>query len=127
MKRNFLVSKILVFCLIIMYLLNTTACFKRIPIVIDYSNLPDREPIYISLNSHEVYKIYGARLSDGYLVGYRNSKQGDIVRISISEIESVEVVRPDEKKIWRNIGVGLTIFIVAGFILFKDYDKFRED
>jgi len=127
MKNNSKVASVLIFCLMIIFLLNNIACFKRVPVALEQQHLAEYDVLYIFLKSHEEYKIYGARLSDDYLVGYKNSKQDDIVRIPIAEIQSIEVVRPDKKKALRNIGIGLAIFIVAGFTLFKDYNDIRED
>lgn len=101
-------KKIFIFSLAAVLFLNNTGCFKRVAVSLDSPKVDSDDIVHVTLKSGVVYKLTRAKFAGEYLMGMNQSKE---IRIALQDIQSIEVVRFDQKKIMKGM-------IITSLILF---------
>lgn len=104
---------ILIFSLIITLLLNTTACFKRVPVPLESIEFDKEDVIYVLSQTGLEYKLKNPRLEHELLVG--DAKKG-LIKIPLNEVQTIQIIRPDKKKTFIRGLIVVTVLSVAAAI-----------
>ncbi len=87
---------------VLVLLLLTQACVRRIPAPSAPAQLQQEKEIYLTLRSGEVRHLYYPVWGKAYVVGISRGagwlSEPRLVKIRVTDIESVEVVRLDRKR-----------------------------
>lgn len=111
-------KKIFVFVLILIFLLNSTACLKRVTITPESREIKSHmNIIYVYMKPGREYlgksvlKIKDAKVDDTFLTGMSENEK---IKIRLVDVNSIEVLRIDKKKVI----IGSSIFVVISVISF---------
>lgn len=101
MTHKAYITKKFTYSMILLLMLNSSGCLKRITVPPTSPELRKSHGniIYVRLKSDEKGRpliFRNSKLEDDYLIGEVNHKE---TRVSLSDIESVEVVKIDKKKV----------------------------
>ena len=100
MKIQTFYNQTVIFTLVITLFLNTTAGLKRVPVPLDSHEVRINDTIMVFLKSGIKHELNRPKFEDDYLVGINRNKQ---IKIPLDDIESLEIIRFDRKKIIKGV------------------------
>lgn len=100
--------------LLILIVLSNTACVKRVVVEPKSPKLQKSDFIEVQLKSGEKFVLKNVKVYEEYLEGeHRN----EVIQIDYSDIQAVETVNRDYRKVLTYYMIGFSIAVLVGYLL----------
>lgn len=116
------INKITTICLLIILTFSNIVCMKHVAVPLDAKTVADEKIIDVRLKSGEKRRVKNPKLQEEYFVGVSGRKE---IRILLTDIESVESVRPDIKKFFIFYGISLVTLTIL-YLAFVPTDLYLD-
>jgi len=112
-RRTFKLS-VLTLSVAFTMLLSTTGCLERVAIPVTPDQIETKKFVYVTLSSGLEYRLENPEIRNGVLVGIVEDIE---VKIALADVQTIEVVQQDKKKIILGTAIGAATILALGLVL----------